>query len=267
MRKINLIEPSSNKWKEWKKKCDNETQRVIKNVNVKKSWIKKPLYKEQKKEFYFKNDKPFYRKCAYCESELSDYDDLDHYRPARGIADMNHKKINHPGYYWLTYKWKNLLPACKTCNSKIKKNGEITGKGNRFPVKGFRAKKPGEEKDEEPLLINPILEDPANHFEFREDIFKIVYKGNSKKGKVTYKILGFHKREELWLKWENAYRNVNIEYGRTYGQEDLEKGGKMRKSLYKMIKSGECKFSYVKLQAIEQIFRENNSLQSEVCIE
>ena len=34
---------------------------------------------------------------------------------------------DHPGYFWLAYHWKNLLPACSACNA-------LKGKKNQFPT-------------------------------------------------------------------------------------------------------------------------------------
>ena len=52
------------------------------------------------------------------------------------------KRPDHPGYYWLVYNWKNLLPACTHCNQyriarprwreSINTRG---GKSTHFPVK------------------------------------------------------------------------------------------------------------------------------------
>lgn len=265
MRKIDIQEPNTIEWKKWRKKCEKETEKVIKKVNKNEPWEKKnKLYNEQKKAFYFKKDGHFFRKCVYCETKLKSHDDLDHYRPAKEITNMNHKKIDHPGYYWLTYNWLNLLPSCKECNSKVNRGKETTGKGNRFPVKDFRAKNPSEEIQEEPLLVNPTLDNPADHFEFCEDTFKIVAKNNSEKGNTTCKILGFHEREELWQDWKNAYNYIYEKWGKTFLQTNLKDGKKMRQDLHKKINSGECAFSFVKQKAMEKILKENKYLQSEV---
>ena len=83
----------------------------------------------------------FNNKCAYCETDLGaarQPGDADHYRP-KGLVNYKTKpepewkkykraraanysrhpanELNHPGYFWLAYNWKNLLPACKDCNS------------------------------------------------------------------------------------------------------------------------------------------------------
>jgi hypothetical protein len=88
----------------------------------------------------------FHDKCAYCETKIVRfYGDAEHYRPKGGvkyvmpgsnkqaIAQVTDEAGNlrdHPGYFWLAYHWRNLVPACQCCNS-----GK--GKQNQFPVKNY----------------------------------------------------------------------------------------------------------------------------------
>lgn len=88
----------------------------------------------------------YYRKCAYCERMISGAQpDAEHFRPkgsvkiksggrlekASGFIDDpltgTPRRVVHPGYFWLAYDWRNLVPACKFCNS-----GK--GKNDRFEV-------------------------------------------------------------------------------------------------------------------------------------
>ncbi|MEM9663594.1 MAG: hypothetical protein AAF970_01595 [Bacteroidota bacterium] len=85
----------------------------------------------------------FHGKCAYCEKLIGDDVELDgeHYRPKAGIKykdgapvqveDWAGTPMEHPGYFWLAYHWKNLLPSCKSCN-------QGRGKMNQFPTKDRR---------------------------------------------------------------------------------------------------------------------------------
>jgi hypothetical protein len=73
------------------------------------------------------------RKCAYCESplELDRYlGDAEHFRPKGQVTNKesgkrervsvkfeNGRDLNHPGYFWLAYDWRNLMPVCSACNS------------------------------------------------------------------------------------------------------------------------------------------------------
>lgn len=79
----------------------------------------------------------FYKKCAYCETPVGrSVFHAEHYRPkGRVTADKKKvkikndlgKEVDHPGYFWLAFHWKNLLPSCALCNT-------VNGKGNQFPI-------------------------------------------------------------------------------------------------------------------------------------
>ena len=107
-------------------------------------------------------------KCAYCESKTKHITSLqvEHYRPKAKVE----KNLAHNGYYWLGYEWSNLLLACPKCNDK-------GAKGNKFPISGVRvmvhsAKSLADKSpliDEEPLLLNPEIDNPREHFRFNTD--------------------------------------------------------------------------------------------------
>lgn len=115
-------------------------------------------------------------KCAYCESRFSSVHpvDVEHWRPKSAVI-VGAKKIR--GYYWLASIWENLLPSCIDCNRvrthRIAPHGEerTLGKGNRFPLadENKRASSPGGESSEEPLLLNPCVDDPGTHLEFVDE--------------------------------------------------------------------------------------------------
>lgn len=120
----------------------------------------------------------FHYKCAYCESRLTMKScRVEHYRPkGRVLKDLDDSgaverevagsKEQHLGYYWLAYRWGNLLPACMECNEP----GDGYGKWDRFPVRGgVYGFEPGEEENEEPLLLNPWWDCPDRHFVFWKD--------------------------------------------------------------------------------------------------
>lgn len=132
----------------------------------------------------------FHGKCGYCEFRLVRMDwDVDHYRPKARV----HEVPTHPGYYWLSYKWSNLLPACTYCNRnrkeppqwQVAREMQATGKSDHFPLadERTRAFAPTDNIElEEPLLLNPTLEEPSRHLTF--DPFGIPI-GKSKKGDTS----------------------------------------------------------------------------------
>lgn len=149
----------------------------------------------------------FSGKCAYCETsiETNQPGDVEHYRPKAGLRDMDGEPVRvgtppdeqeHPGYWWLAYDWKNLLPACIDCNRRRRHGLEEdrAGKGEHFPVTQFRAAVPGEEEAEAPLLIDPCAKDPKGHFEFSDDG---LMRPLTTEGATSCAILGLNLREGL----------------------------------------------------------------------
>lgn len=84
----------------------------------------------------------FNNKCAYCETTITGFPgDTEHFRPKGRvriiledggsqivkIVDEDGDEIEHPGYFWLAYHWRNLLPSCQFCNA-------AGGKSDLFPI-------------------------------------------------------------------------------------------------------------------------------------
>lgn len=118
----------------------------------------------------------FHGKCAYCESNYEGNQpvDIEHYRPKSEILLENGDRLI--GYWWLAADWENLLPSCIDCNRERKQYlldggfSLLAGKGSKFPILDprTRASKPGEERNEIPLLLNPCEHDPFSHLSFEE---------------------------------------------------------------------------------------------------
>jgi len=142
------------------KEAEEEIRSIIENGDVLKSsdfpsylWrndhVRFPLYKYQNK------------KCCYCERKrtLSREFDVEHFRPKSEVKDED-----HPGYWWLAFKWDNYFLACKPCNQ--------THKISHFPLMpdGIRAITPSDGLcDEYPVLINLEKENPAQFFNYKMD--------------------------------------------------------------------------------------------------
>ena len=114
-------------------------------------------------------------KCSYCESTVKQVASLqvEHYRPKNGVSEDD----THPGYFWLSVEWSNLVLACPSCNGQ-------GAKGNKFPVDGSRvaSQNPFDAAgnfsthnlradlsphiDEKPFLIHPEIDEPNNHLKF-----------------------------------------------------------------------------------------------------
>lgn len=138
-----------------------------------------------------------YRKCAFCESSVTNVvpGDVEHYRPKAGITrlpadrtrwgrerpDSGNREGRHAevvsewGYHFLAYEWNNYLFACDRCNR--------AWKGNLFPLAGpVTCERPTPESlaGEVPLLLNPYEgDDPTQHLMFLRDS-----KGNALFGQI-----------------------------------------------------------------------------------
>jgi hypothetical protein len=167
MIKIEFVEPVDPEWVRWRKQCVAKTKEVIDGGEP---YHVTEYYKNQRESLFA----AFHYKCVYCECALrpGQIGDVEHFRPKGAIADLKFKRVlidaaaerPHPGYYWLAYELTNLIPACQLCNE----SGLGGGKRERFPLldETKRAKAPGEEINEQPALINPATEDPAQLFVF-----------------------------------------------------------------------------------------------------
>jgi hypothetical protein len=114
------------------------------------------------------------------------YGAVEHFRPKAGYRQRKGDALKRPGYYWLAYQWDNLLFCCQLCNEQFKQN--------HFPLRigRNRARTPANQiSDEEPLLINPAVLDPAVHITFRRE--RAI--GNSPIGKTTIRLLGLNRSE------------------------------------------------------------------------
>ena len=163
----------------------------------------------------------FHNKCAYCESAISNAQpgDVEHYRPKGRIRDLdgsvirvriNDEEMDHPGYWWLSYDWENLLPSCADCNRPRyhPDRSTLAGKGDLFPVEGSRAVDPDDKLVlEHPLLLDPTHEefDPAKHFDLLPNGW---IQPKTKEAQTTCEILGLNIRENLVKARVSAYRSA-----------------------------------------------------------
>lgn len=126
-------------------------------------------------------------KCAYCESSLTgSFANVEHYRPKTEYKEDNISK--KPGYYWLAYDWNNLFYSCDECNGQARK-------GNKFPLRDPNTRNITNKdiSKEEPLIINPAIEDPQEHICFHKHIAV----ATSDKGKETIRIFDLNGKAEI----------------------------------------------------------------------
>lgn len=222
MIKIDISEPSNDSWKDWIEKCQIKRDWHIAQVECGENPKISELYKDKVlTELLFGVDGPFHGKCAYCESLIvaNQHGDVEHFRPKKGLTDADNRpialddgeenEIQHPGYYWLVYDWRNLLPSCVLCNQPNKQmiDGKSIrfGKWNQFPVRDYRASKPGQEVNEQALLINPIFENPKIHLEIDETG---IFSAKTDIGQTCIDIFGLNVRPGLVDERKRTFRDV-----------------------------------------------------------
>lgn len=132
----------------------------------------------------------FHGKCAWCESRLGSTTpgDICQYRPKSSVAESP----AHPGYWWLASQWENLLLSCPDCNRTRRHEGITSGKANRFPLEDEtkRAFAIGGEILEEPLLLDPTIDNPADHlvYDWEGQVLS-----DTRRGQMTITILGLNR--------------------------------------------------------------------------
>ena len=208
-----------------------ELEKLLKDLCDGKKPLKfKPLWSNDKvKTFLYQSQ---YGKCCYCERKRDQTEtDVEHFRPKATVKE--NKK--HSGYWWLAYSWDNLLISCKKCNNH---------KGTNFPLKD-ESKRAFSNKDnikkEEPVLINPLTENPEIFIEYdipednKDDPLMIKAKaiGKCEKGdKTINELTGINDRELLLERAEN-FRNCHILYKYFLA---LKNSFEAKKEIYKEVK-------------------------------
>jgi len=135
----------------------------------------KRKYSEGEREFKFPPDyrsdevktelrNSHYNKCCYSEAKFTgDVAHVEHFRPKGRVDDWPSGESYSPGYYWLAYEWSNLFLSKSTINCSYKRNF--------FPLVEESARNINhlDTYIEQPLLIDPSLDDPREHIRFIED--------------------------------------------------------------------------------------------------
>lgn len=227
MRRVTFDEPKGKKWKRWRRKCDNERQQCIAAIESGRMYRVKGLYRSQRKLFRDPNG-PFRGRCAYCERDVNTHrGDIEHYRPKAGVLHEDWSAVTrgkgeraqkHPGYYWLTYDWKNLLLSCISCNQVAE--DRAWGKGNRFPVEGDHAWTPGELNQERPKLVHPVLEDPTEHMSLDPETG--ILQPRTERGRATIHILGLNATRDLPAKRRRLISDISAQVNEAFARIPFE---------------------------------------------
>jgi hypothetical protein len=149
-------------------------------------------------------------KCFLCESKITHiaYGDVEHFRPKAAYCQSAQDTLHQPGYYWLAYEWSNLFLACQLCNQKFKKN--------LFPLANPTARAVSHKaplKKEQPLFINPSVDEPEEFISFRKEIPYPI--DDNPRGRRTIKDLGLD-RQKLNDRRLERYEHLEMIYKVAY---------------------------------------------------
>lgn len=293
-------------WDEWETKARGATEAIIEEWE---KWINDPQTKDQKfpsKNFddeiwkelrdYLLRD-VFYNKCAYCESRIVGFKaHAEHFRPKAQVrfkvlagdkeiyrmgrtVDETGIEINHPGYFWLAYNWKNLLPSCQKCNA-------LDGKKDQFPIaddksyvavkklaaaeieklkhKCIKRKNADDifylEPDdldalEDPQLLHPYFgDDPRQHLVFGID-GKVSPRYESRKGEHSIKVFDLND-EDLRIARQDEQQDAYREYMNKLnsGSNSPLEARKLGEQVLAKYRQGQAPYSSAALDYIHYFF-------------
>lgn len=196
----------------------------------------------------------FHNKCAFCESVFSERSSVfvERFRPSINAMNLN-GKISEEHYWWLRYEWSNLYPICKECNQK---------KSNLFPVKKKRAlpNTKGEELQKElPLLLDPCMDNPEEHFCF--DFKSGLMISNTERGRVTIDIYGLN-RQQLLMQRKNemikVHNQLSVILNMLKSKKDLDISTKLgERDLLDLFDQNNQSFLLIKRQYVLSVLSDN----------
>lgn len=284
-------------WARWQRRAARATRKTIEAWEESKGQAKIRFNENiwgDLKDWLLAN---FYSgKCAYCETRNPRFPlDAEHYRPKAGVEnqppgdgapaparteDETGAETNHPGYFWLAYHWKNLVPSCKHCNS-----GQ--GKQNQFPagrrhvlVKRLEAAQAAALRErpqasakwadfyylqpddldalEEPLLLHPYRDRPEEHLAFEHGG---VIAWTSPLGEHTVCVCNL-REEELRVERQRAQEAAANQFGIAYLAELPDAPGDPRTAYQrawgrlKDVETGQAEYSAAVRSHVRRVFPE-----------
>lgn len=158
-------------------------------------------------------------KCAYCENtEQRKRNDVEHFRPkSRALRTPGSPQTD--GYWWLAWRWDNLLFACRNCNQSQPGGG---GKLDKFPLaQGSGVLVPAQDPYgahaavEQTLLIDPARESGVDLIEYKRaqlaggaERWTPIARNGSLRGAETIRVCGLD-RDDL-VELYNAHVETTV---------------------------------------------------------
>lgn len=194
-----------------------------------------------------------HRLCAYCEHpEQRKRNDVDHFRP-KTRANRGPAHAASHGYWWLAWRWDNLLFACRNCNQSLP---DKRGKLDNFPLDATSGVLQPEDDPygsgaaiEQALFIDPSLESGIEHIEFKRarlrggvDRWMPFPRKGSVRGAKTIDLLGLD-REELIVDYDAHVEDMVKPEADRYGAlhpltADEERERMWREVEHKLLRKG-----------------------------
>ncbi len=121
----------------------------------------------------------------------------------------------------------------------------------KFPVKGKHACNPGEEANEEPLLINPVVENPEEYLEI-DNLGILHTKNNNERGQTCIDVFGLNDRPSLIDERIETYKKVKDELSLLFIAIKM-KSSEIQERIHaiKKYKNGERPYSIAARKAIK----------------
>lgn len=169
-------------------------------------------------------------KCVYCETTLLDKGggEVEHFRPKTKYRTTRQPRTSRrPAYYWLAYDWDNLLCSCHECN-RIK--------STLFPLVIEKVRDIAHKniQQEQPILLNPCIEDPADIMEYRRYLIcpKFDEQGNAnvRAQRIIDDILKLNRedlkelRRRKWHAFVNRMHDANVDFDTMFARVVAESG-------------------------------------------
>jgi hypothetical protein len=173
------------------------------------------------------------------------------------VAELNPatNKVEYQlGYFWLAARWENLLVECVDCNRRRNHKDdqgdlELLGKADYFPIEPGtnRATDDTTLTAEQPMLLNPCVDNPRAHLEFTDTGgVRAIQKADAAdaRGATTIELLGLARGGLLKKRAKHA---ISVRYCLEGFQEALKSDGNVTRHLNELLRLLDPKYEHTGL--------------------
>ena len=199
-----------------KKYLKKYNEKNLQNIKAHKKLEFPSKWKAMKPAFKkLRGEMDTFMRCYICGKQLNDIyvKDIEHYRPKGSKGNPKERQ-----YWWLAYDYENYYISCADCNRAEKKNA--------FPI--FNEKNKADYftaqtiDNEEPLLLNPMIDNPSNYFRL---VFIIHPKTRDKKIAILLPKKNLPKNSIEYLKAKTTIEifNLDLKYLQFLNHPEIKK--------------------------------------------